>query len=49
MWTEADKFLAQEMRVKVTKEYFRRLTKILKSNLKGANLVQGLCTWVESF
>ena len=39
---EADRFLGEEMKLKVPKEYFRRLQKVLKSNLNGANLVQGV-------
>ena len=36
------------MKLKVSKEYFRRLKKVLKSKLNGGNLVQGLNTWAES-
>ena len=32
------------MKLKVSKEYFRRLKKVLKSKLNGANLVQGVNT-----
>ena len=42
---EADRFLGEEMKWKVSKEYFRRLRKVLKSNLNGGNLVQGINTW----
>ena len=31
--------------MKVSKEYFRRLKKVLKSRLTGGNLVQGVNTW----
>ena len=41
---EADKFLGEEMKLKVSKEYFRRLKKVLKSKLNGGNLVQGVNT-----
>ena len=37
---EADRFLGEEMKLKVSKEYFRRLTKVLKSKLNGRNLIQ---------
>ena len=41
---EADRFLGEEMKLKVSKEYFRRLKKVLKSDLNGGNLVQvGKC------
>ena len=36
------------MKLKVSKEYFRRLKKVLKSKLNGGNLVQGVNTWVVS-
>ena len=45
---EADKFLGQEMKLKVSKEYFRRLRKVLKSKLNGGNLDQGVNTWAVS-
>jgi len=45
---EADKFLEEEMKLKVSKEYFRRLRKVLKSKLNGGNLVQGVNTWAVS-
>ena len=32
------------MKLKVSKEYFRRLKKVLKSKLNGANLVRGVNT-----
>ena len=41
---EADRFLGEEMILKVCKEYFRKLRKVLKSNLNGGNLVQGVNT-----
>ena len=41
---EADRFLGEEMKLKVSKEYFRRLKKVLKSKLNGRNLVQGVNT-----
>ena len=45
---EADKSLEEEMKLKVSKEYFRRLAKVLKSKLHGGNLVQGVNTWAVS-
>ena len=36
------------MKLKVPKEYFRRLKKVLKSKLNGGNLVQGVNTWAVS-
>ena len=42
---EAERFLGEEMKLKVSKEYFRRLKKVLKSKLNGGNLVQGVNTW----
>ena len=42
---EADRFLGEEIKWKVSKEYFRRLRKVLKSSLNGGNLVQGVNTW----
>ena len=45
---EADRFLGEEMKLKGSKEYFRRLEKFLKSKLNSGNLVQGVNTWVVS-
>ena len=42
---EADKFLEQKMKLNVSKEYIRRLRKVLKSKLNGGNLVRGVNTW----
>ena len=39
---EADKFLAEKLKLNVLKEYIRRLRKVLKSKLNGGNLVCGL-------
>ena len=36
------------MRKKVPTEYFRRLRKVLESNLNGENLVQEVNTWAAS-
>ena len=45
---EAHRFLGEEMKLKVSKEYFRRFKKVLKSELNGGNLVQGVNTWAVS-
>ena len=45
---EADRFLGDEMKQKVFKEYFKRLKKVLKSKLSVGNLVQGVNTWAVS-
>ena len=45
---EAERFLGEEMKLKVSKEYFRRLRKVLKSKLNGGNLVPGVSTWAVS-
>ena len=45
---EADKFLEEKMKLNVSKEYIRRLRKVLKSILNGGNLVCGVNTWAVS-
>ena len=45
---EADNFLEEKMKLNVSKEYIRRLRKVLKSKLNGGNLVRGVNTWVVS-
>ena len=45
---EADKFLEENMKLNVSKEYIRRIRKILKSKLNGGNLVHGVNTWAVS-
>ena len=45
---EADDFLEKKMKLNVSKEYIRRLRKILKSKLNGENLVRGVNTWAVS-
>ena len=45
---EADIFLGKEMKVKVSKKYFRRLKKVLRSKLNDGNLVQAVNTWAVS-
>ena len=44
---EADKFLEEKMKLNVLKEYIR-LRKVLKSKLKGGNLVCGVNAWAVS-
>ena len=44
----ADKFLEEKMKVNVSKEYVRRIRKVLKSKLNGGNLVHGVNTWAVS-
>ena len=36
------------MKLNVSKEYIRRLRKVLKSKLNGGNLVHGVNTWAVS-
>ena len=45
---EADKFLEDKMKLNVSKEYIRRLEKILKPKLNDGNLVRGVNTWAVS-
>ena len=45
---EADKFLEEKMKLKILKEYIRRLRKLLKSKLNGGNLVCGVNSWAVS-
>ena len=45
---EADKFLEEKMKLNVSKEYIRRLRKVLKSKLYGGNLVHGVNAWAVS-
>ena len=45
---EADKFLEEKMKLNVSKEYTRRLRKVLMSKLNGGNLVRGVNTWAVS-
>ena len=45
---EADKFLEEKMKLNVSKEYIRRMRKVLKSKLNGGNLVHGVNTWAVS-
>ena len=45
---EADKFLEEKIKLIVSKEYIRRLRKVLKSRLNGGNLFRGVNTWAVS-
>ena len=45
---EADKFLEEKMKLNVSKEYIRRLRKVLNSKLNGGNLVRRVNTWAVS-
>ena len=45
---EADKFLEEKMKLNVSKEYIRRIRKVLKSKLNGGNLVHEVNTWAVS-
>ena len=45
---EADKFLEEEMKLNVSKEYIRMLRKVLKPKLNGGNLVREVNTWAVS-
>lgn len=42
---ETGQFLAEEVKVKESKKYFRNQRKVLKSKLTGGNLIQGDNTW----
>ena len=39
---EADKFLEEKIKLNVSKEYIRRIKKVLKAKLNGGNLVHGV-------
>ena len=45
---KADKFLEEKVKLNVSKEYFRRIRKVLKPKLNGGNLVRGVNTWAVS-
>ena len=45
---EADKYLEEKMKLNVSKEYIRRITKVLKLKFNGGNLVRGVNTWEVS-
>ena len=45
---QADQIRHQEMKDKVTKEYKRRVRKILETKLNAGNLIKGINTWAVS-
>ena len=45
---EANKFLEEKMKLNLSKEYIRRIRKVLKLKLSGGNLVRGVNTWAVS-
>ena len=45
---DADESLEEKMKFNVSKEYIRRLRKVLKSKRNGGNLVRGVNTWAVS-
>ena len=45
---EAHKFLEEKMKLHVSKDYVRRIRKVLKSKLNDQNLVCGVNTWAVS-
>ena len=45
---DADKSIEDKMKLHVSKEYIRRLRKVLESKLNGGNLVRGVSTWSVS-
>ena len=45
---EGDKFLEEKMKLNVSKEYIRKLRKVLNSKLNGGNLVCGVNAWAVS-
>ena len=45
---EPERFVGEEMKMKVSNEYFKRLKQFLKSKLNDGTLVQGVNTWAVS-
>ena len=45
---EADTFFEEKIKLNVSKEYIRRLRKVLKSKLNGGNSVRGVNVWAGS-
>ena len=45
---ETDKSLEEKMKFSVSKEYIRRIRKVVNSKLNGMNLVRGINTWEVS-
>ena len=46
---EADVMLHRQMKVKIKKEYLRRVRKVAQTKLNGGNLIQAINTWAVSF
>ena len=42
---ELDQIMEEEMKKKITKEYYRRLKLVLKSKLNGRNIILAINTW----
>ena len=45
---EADRVIYEEMKTRLTKEYFQRLRKLLKSKLNGGKVIKGIISWAGS-
>ena len=45
---ESDRLMFEDMKTKLSKEYFRQLRKLLKSKLNGGNVIKGINTWAVS-
>ena len=45
---EADEFQRGKMKKNLTKEYLRRVRKLLRSKLDGGHLISGINTWAVS-
>lgn len=45
---ESDNFKNKEMKTSITKEYLRRVRKLLKSKLNGGNVIKAINTWAVS-
>ena len=45
---QVDKVKGQEMKEKITKEYKRRVRKVLETKLNGENMIKGINTWAVS-
>jgi hypothetical protein len=42
---ESDRMRMEEMKEKVSKEYYRRIRKVLESKLNGGNMIKAMNTW----
>ena len=45
---QVDKVKEQEMKENITKEYKRRVRKVLETKLNGENMIKGINTWALS-